>query len=273
MANGYYKQHWVEVEPERQAAYDEILAYHPALDPLLKPLELRPGMSLLDVGSGPGHTTLEMARRAGASGRVVGVDINADFVAAAMRRAREQGLNAEFVQAAFPPLPFPDRSFERVLCKNVLEYVDSAADMMVEMARVAAPGAIVVAIDSDWDMLALEVAPRAQGLSDRVIAAAREIAVKEPRIGRRLYGLMRRAGLGDVKVSIFAGADTTGRMALMLRQSLSRYARDSGKVEVGEVDTWLGAIDEAISNSEYLLMLPQFVVCGTKSSGLKEKRI
>lgn len=264
MANAYYKQHWIEVEPERQAAYDEILAYHPALDPLFKPLELAPGMSLLDVGSGPGHTSLEMARRVGESGRVVGVDINADFVAAATRRAHAQGLRAEFVQAGFPPLPFPERSFERVLCKNVLEYVDSAADTMAEIARVAAPDAIVVAIDSDWEMLALELAPSAQALSDRVIAAARALAVKEPRIGRRLYGLMRRAGLAEVKVSIFAGADTTGRMTMMLRQSWARYARDSGMVSTAEIEDWLGTIDAAIASGEYLMVLPQFVARGVK---------
>lgn len=264
MAEAYYKRHWIEIEPERQLAYDEILAYHPALDPLFKPLELGPGMRLLDVGSGPGHTTLEMARRVGPARRVVGVDINADFVAAATRRARAHGLHAEFVRAAFPPLPFTDRSFERVLCKNVLEYVDSAMDTMAEMARVAAAGAIVVAIDSDWDMLALELAPSAQALSDRIIAAARKHAVNQPRIGRRLYGLMRRAGLDEVKVSIFAGADTTGQRAMMLRQSLARYARDSGEVGVAEVERWLGAVDEAIASGEYMFMLPQFVARGVK---------
>lgn len=264
MANAYYKQHWIEVEPERQAAYDEILAYHPALEPLFKPLELGSGMRLLDVGSGPGHTALEMARRVGPAGRVVGVDINADFVAAATRRARAAGLDAEFVRAAFPPLPFPDRSFERVLCKNVLEYVDSAADTMAEMARVAAPGAIIVAIDSDWDMLALELGPRAQALSERVVAAARAHAVNEPRIGRRLYGLMRRAGLSEVKVSIFAGADTTGQRAVMLKESLARYARDSGALGAAEVERWLGAVDEAIAAGEYLFILPQFVARGVR---------
>lgn len=264
MASPYYKRHWIEVEPERQAAYDEILAYHPALEPLLSPLELGPGMRLLDVGSGPGHTTLEMARRIGAAGRVVGVDINAGFVAAAAGRARAAGLNVEFVRAAFPPLPFPDRGFERVLCKNVLEYVDSAADTMAEMARVAARGGIVVAIDSDWEMLALELAPHAQALSDRVVAAARALAVKEPRIGRRLYGLMRRAGLDDVKVSVFARPDTTGARVTMMRQSLARYARDSGAVSAAEVERWLGEIDAAAASGQYLFMLPQFVARGVK---------
>jgi hypothetical protein len=53
MANPYYKQHWIEIEAERQQAYDQIPAYRPALEPLIRPLNLRPGLKVLDVGSGP----------------------------------------------------------------------------------------------------------------------------------------------------------------------------------------------------------------------------
>ena len=145
MAEAYYKQHWIEIEPERHAAYDQILAFHPAMDPLIRPLELRPGQRVLDVGSGPGHTTFELARRVSPGGKVTGVDINAEFIARSKARAHEHAVTIEFVQAGFPPLPFPDASFDRVFCKNVLEYVDSAVDTVAEMARVAAPGATVVA--------------------------------------------------------------------------------------------------------------------------------
>ena len=175
MANPYYKQHWINIEPERVAAYDQILAYRPALEPLIGTLKLGPGLKVLDVGSGPGYTTMELARRVGASGRVTGVDINADFVAAATNRAHDNSLNIEFVRSEFPPLPFPDGAFDRVLCKNVLEYVDSAARTVAEMARVAAKGSIVVAIDSDWDMLALDLPEPARERSERVIAAAKSV--------------------------------------------------------------------------------------------------
>jgi SAM-dependent methyltransferase len=172
MPNPYYKQHWIDVEPHRHAAYDKILAFHLALEPLIRPLELKRGLRVLDVGSGPGHTTMELARRVGSSGRVTGVDINAEFVAGAATRAREGGIEVEFIRSEFPPLPFPSSSFDRVFCKNVLEYVDSAVSTVVEMARVAAKGAIVVAIDSDWDMLALDLPAAARERSDRAIAAA-----------------------------------------------------------------------------------------------------
>ncbi|HJU28553.1 MAG TPA: methyltransferase domain-containing protein, partial [Candidatus Binataceae bacterium] len=176
---------------------------------------------------------------------------------------RENGLAIEFVQAEFPPLPFPDASFDRVFCKNVLEYVDSASATVAEMARVAAPQGVVVAIDSDWDMLALDLPARER--SDRIIAAAKSTAIKEPRVGRILFNLFRDAGLADVRVEVFAGADTTGRSAPMMRESLSRYAIDSGAVAETEVRQWLRDIDDAIAAGRFLFVLPQFVVRGIKT--------
>ena len=265
MPEPYYKQHWIEIEPERHSAYDTILAFHPGLEPLLKPLDLKPGLRVLDVGSGPAHTTLELARRVTPNGKVTGIDINADFVERSREHAREQKLDAEFVQASFPPLPFPDGSFDRVFSKNVLEYVDSASETVAEMARVTARGGIVSVIDSDWDMLALDLpigAPRER--SDRVLAAAKSIAIKEPRIGRRLHGLLVESGLADVKVEVFAGADTIGRSFTMLRESLSRYARDSKLIGKNEIEQWLADLTEAIERRRYLFVLPQFVARGTR---------
>lgn len=264
MANPYYKQHWIDIEPQRRVAYDQILAFHPAMEPLIRPLEIRPGLRVLDVGSGPGHTAAELARRVAPGGRVVGVDINAEFIARASQRARESGLALEFVHSPFPPLPFPEQSFDRVFCKNVLEYVDSAAETVAEMARVAAPGGIVVAADSDWEMIALETGRADRERSERVLAAAKSIALKEPRIGRQLFGLFREAGLVEVKVEILAGADTAGRSLPMLRESFARYARDSGRISEEEVAEWLSGIDRAIERGTFLFVLPQFVVRGVR---------
>ena len=265
MAEPYYKQHWVDIDSDRHAAYDKILAYHPAMEPLLRPLDLKAGLRVLDVGSGPGHTTFELARRIAPGGKVTGVDINAEFVERSGAHARDAKLAADFVRSAFPPLPFPDASFDRVWCKNVLEYVDSAADTVAEMARVTAPGGVVVAVDSDWDMLALDIGRDGRERSDRIIAASKSIAIREPQIGRQLYRLFRAAGLDDVKVEIHSGADTAGRSMPMLKASFARYARDSGKIAASEVEGWFADIDRAVAARSFLFVLPQFVVRGMKN--------
>ena len=264
MSNPYYKQHWIDIEPERHAAYDQILGFHPALEPIIKPLDLKPGLRVLDVGSGPAHTTSELARRVAPSGKVTGVDINAEFIAKSSARAREAKLPMEFVHSGFPPLPFPEASFDRVFCKNVLEYVDSAAQTVVEMARVTAPGGIVVAADSDWDMMALETGEADRERNERVLAASKSIAINQPRIGRMLFGLFRAAGLKDVKAQILAGADTVGRALPMLKASFARYARDSGRISDDEIAAWMTSVQRAIDSGNFFFVLPQFVVSGVK---------
>src|SRR5262249_28444811 len=95
-------------------------------------------------------------------------------------------LEISFVQSESPPLPFRSGSFDRVLCKNLIESVHSAEDTVKEMARVAVGGGTVVAIDNDWDMLALALPDHARQRSEHVLAAAKSIAIKEPKIGRML---------------------------------------------------------------------------------------
>jgi ubiquinone/menaquinone biosynthesis C-methylase UbiE len=260
----YYKQHWIDIDSDRHHAYDQILAFHPALEPIIRPLELKAGLKVLDVGSGPGHTTLELARRVGPSGKLTGVDINSEFVARAAGRAKQAGLEVEYVHSAFPPLRFADESFDRVFCKNVLEYVDSSADTVAEMARVARRGGIVVAADSDWDMIALEIGAAARERTERILSASKAIAIKEPRVGRRLHGLFREAGLNEIKVEIFAGGDTVGRSLPMLKASFARYARDSGQIDEREISEWFGDIDRAVADGKFFFVLPQFVARGIK---------
>jgi SAM-dependent methyltransferase len=91
MTEPYYKQHWVEIDADRHSAYDQILAFHPAMEPMLRPLNLADGLRVLDVGSGPGHFSFELAKRVAPTGKVTGVDINEEFL--------ERDLRAQCVPA------------------------------------------------------------------------------------------------------------------------------------------------------------------------------
>ncbi len=62
--------------------------------------EVRPGQTVLDLGSGPGLDRLLAARRVGPTGKVVGVDLCPEMVDKARRNADLLGLhNVEFIQA------------------------------------------------------------------------------------------------------------------------------------------------------------------------------
>src|SRR5438552_14046874 len=75
---------------------------------------LKPGITLLDCGCGPGTITRDIARRI-APGRVIGLDFNSEQVAVASRDAGSQGIaNVEFRQSSVYDLPFADASFDAV---------------------------------------------------------------------------------------------------------------------------------------------------------------
>jgi SAM-dependent methyltransferase len=68
--------------------------------PVIEALGLESGRRVIDIGCGPGSTAIELARRVGNKGEVVGVDISSGMVAAAGRRVAAAGLtNVRFLVA------------------------------------------------------------------------------------------------------------------------------------------------------------------------------
>ena len=198
---------------------------------------------------------------------MTGVDINAEFVERAGKRAAAAGLESsiDYRCCEFPPLPFADGSFDRVWCKNVLEYVDDAAATMAEMARVTAPGGIVTAVDSDWEMMALEMGEETRERTEshpgrRQIdcdkRAAHRAAIVPSVFGRGTRRMWR--------LRVFANPDRRGLMAGMLRNSIARYALDSHKVSASTVQQWLRTSNGRFKAGRYLFLLPQFLVSGRK---------
>ena len=258
----YHRDHWVEVSAERHAAYEAMFQWRQEMEPLLAGADLRPGQSVVDYGCGPGHLTVELAERVAPGGSVTGLDINAEFVARANERAAEKGLDARVSAKLLdgPVLPLDDASVDRVVCKSVLEYVDDPAAVLAEFHRIVRPGGRAHIVDSDWRMLALE--PIGHEQAARLFEAAKP-AYRTPEIGRRLYGLMRQAGFREVQVTIFAGADTKGRRAAIVR-NMADYAREFGLMPAGEIDAIVAEVEAAIAQERYLLVLPQFVASGLR---------
>ena len=257
----YYRDHWIEVEPERLEAYEQMFEWHPRMAPLLEPAELAPGQSVVDYGCGPGLLTLELARRVGVQGHVHGIDINQTFVERAIQRLAENEFAARTTVHRIEKdgLPLPDASVDRVICKNVLEYVDEPVETLSEFRRGLRPRGLAHVIDSDWGLLTVE--PLGPEPIRELFEAARP-AYRTPLIGRRLYGLFRQAGFRDIKVRVLAGADTHGRM-LPILLNMAAYARASGRMEPERIEEILERARAAAAAEEILILLPQFLVTGT----------
>lgn len=120
------------------ATFDASLERYNA--PLLDAAALTSSDRVLDVGCGNGQTTLAAARRAN-RGRAVGVDLSADMLAVARRRAVEQSVaNVEFVLADAQVHPFEAAVFDVVVSRCGVMFFADAVAAFTNLARAVRPG-------------------------------------------------------------------------------------------------------------------------------------
>lgn len=111
--------------------------------------ELHSGDAVLDVGCGTGTLLIEAAKRVGPSSSTHGIDRSAEMVAHARRKAAAQGISTIFVVGSADHLPFPDASFDVVLCTLMLHHLPAPMQMATigEMRRVLRAGGRMVIVD------------------------------------------------------------------------------------------------------------------------------
>lgn len=103
--------------------------------------DLKPGETVLDLGSGPGFDCLVATLYVGKGGLVVGIDVTAEMVRLARNHASDAGvLNVAFVQGEIERLPFPDQFFDVVLSNCVINLCPDKVRIFSEMNRVLRRG-------------------------------------------------------------------------------------------------------------------------------------
>lgn len=115
-------------------------------------IPLQPGDRLLDVGCGEGRHTISAYLLAEI--HAVGLDLNATDIATARSRLADFPLEQEneadqskrsctFVHGSGHSLPFPDNSFDKVVCAEVLEHIPEYTSFLREIRRVLKPGGLL----------------------------------------------------------------------------------------------------------------------------------
>jgi SAM-dependent methyltransferase len=111
-------------------------------------LRLTPADFVLDIGSGSGGPALFLAREVRC--RVLGLDVNAEGVMAGRELARQAGLeeSVQFQQMdVSDPLPFPDETFDAIVCMDVLCHLPGRGRLFAEWRRVLRQGGRMLCTD------------------------------------------------------------------------------------------------------------------------------
>ena len=103
--------------------------------------DLHEGETVLDLGSGAGADVLISARRVGATGRAIGLDMTDEMLELARANAAEAGVaNVEFVKGYIEEIPLADGSVDVIVSNCVLNLSGDKPRVLAEAARVLRPG-------------------------------------------------------------------------------------------------------------------------------------
>jgi len=103
--------------------------------------ELKPGETVLDLGSGGGLDVLLSARRVGPGGKAYGLDMTDEMLALARENQRKAGIaNAEFLKGEIENIPLPDNSVDVIVSNCVINLSSDKDRVLGEAFRVLRPG-------------------------------------------------------------------------------------------------------------------------------------
>jgi arsenite methyltransferase len=103
--------------------------------------ELHEGETVLDLGSGAGADVLISAKRVGATGRAIGLDMTDEMLQLARANAAEAGVeNVEFIKGYIEDMPLPDASVDVIISNCVINLAGDKHKVLAEAARVLKPG-------------------------------------------------------------------------------------------------------------------------------------
>jgi ubiquinone/menaquinone biosynthesis C-methylase UbiE len=182
---------------------------------LAETLRPRPGNRILDVGCGEGLAEVSLGRLQISQIRLVGIDLFAAKVAAALQETKSHNQRVAFAAADACRLPFRDGAFDSLFCVAVLQHIADAAIAVAEFARTTVQNGRIMTVEPDnaarYLFSSVPAGAHAFDLSKQFYAAAADARGErtDDRIGPRLATLFAAHGIETIDVRLFPVSHTT----------------------------------------------------------------
>jgi len=208
-----------------------------------------PGAQVLEAGCGTGAQTVILARNSPGA-QFLSVDRAADSLALAREAVGRAGLtNVRFELADLFHLPFPDGAFDAVFVCFVIEHLAEPGAALAELQRVLRPGGEITVIEGDHGSAYFHPDSALARQAIQCLVDLQAEAHGDALIGRRLYPLLRSAGLAEVRVTpcaVYADASRPGMVEGFTRNTFTAMVAgiETAVLRSGRMDaaSWRQAI-------------------------------
>jgi SAM-dependent methyltransferase len=204
--------------------------FSPSTRALLDAVGLASGARCIDVGCGGGHIAIELARRVGPAGRVVGIDVDAALLEVARNEAAGQRLDhVSFRIAAVEDLA--ESGFDLAFARMLLMHLRDPTRVARLMVAAVRPGGIVAVEDLNFSGSFTYPSCPAY---DRRVEWYRETVRRrggDADVGPRLPALLSSVGLTDIRVQVVQPAFLDGPFKHL--QELSMVKQKAAVVAAG----------------------------------------
>ncbi|CAG0991321.1 Arsenite methyltransferase [Burkholderiales bacterium] len=199
--------------------------------------ELKPGETVLDLGSGGGIDVLLSARRVGPAGKAYGLDMTDEMLALAEENRRRSGLaNVEFLKGEIEHIPLPDNSVDVIISNCVINLSGDKDLVLKEAFRVLKPGGRFAVSD----VVVRGDVPPAIRKSMELWVGCVAGALSETDYRSKLAS----AGFGDIDLEVTRVYDSEDARAFLAAEGIDRD-RIAGEVEGRFVSAFIRAAKPA----------------------------
>ena len=223
-------------------------------------------MTVVDVGCGTGHDLLELAKRVGHEGHVIGVEINPELASRALVLVAENALTAtvEVRCEDGEALSLADVSVDAIRADRALQYFPQPERALAEMWRVLRPDGRLAVVEPDWKLIGIDPGSASGQNDDSALDQLLRWYQHEwpqPLIGRRLYGILHAMGnqhWSEVQVQPVAFAVNDWRLVdsiVEVRGTVAAILNEDPSVR-DEMQGWLTTLSEADRQGTFFAIVP-----------------
>ncbi|MEL6811072.1 MAG: methyltransferase domain-containing protein [Bacteroidota bacterium] len=158
--------------------------------------QFRAGQTLLDLGSGPGFCTKELAYLAGQQGKVIGVDRSAAYIEHLQQIKTLYHLNIDPMLADFNEMTLEEHSLDGMYCRWALAWIPNPKEILQKVYNALKPGGKMV-LHEYYDWSTHQIQPNKVGLTQAIQAALQSFrdSKGEIDIGRELPQVLTSMGM------------------------------------------------------------------------------